>query len=84
MTRVPSDTTVTPGDPPSVAAGQHRRALALLDEKSRDVFDDRGLAAAAHPQVADADDRPLEPVPTRGIARVPRAPPRRRRAVRLA
>ncbi len=58
-----------------VSAAEHTRAMSTRDEHLRDALHGRRLAAAADPQVADADDGAGEPAPTIRIARVPPPPP---------
>jgi len=48
-------------DAASVAPGQHGRPFACLKKQSRNVLDDRCLAAPSDAKVADADDGTLQP-----------------------
>ena len=82
-TEAPSDTTVTPSSatrrpyPRVSTAGRSP----LWTQQARDVLDERCFPAAADAKIADADDRPIEPVPPRRVLRIPPAPPRCRRAI---
>ena len=71
-------------DAPRVAVREDGGPLAAVLQHARQIVDHRRLAAAADAQVADADDGAGQTFLPRGIARVPRPPPRGGRAVHRA